>query len=59
MDTQQLLQWFIIGIVLLIGLSIVGFLLDLAVGLLSFAVKVLLVLLVVAVGLRFFRYLRE
>lgn len=57
MDLEQIVQWIIIGIVLVIGLSVLGFLLDIAVGLLGFGVKILIIVLVIVAVLRFLQYL--
>lgn len=55
MDIEKILQWIIIGVIVLIGASLLGVLIDIGTALLSFALKVLVIVLVVAVIARFFQ----
>lgn len=57
MNLERIIQWLIIGIVLVVGLSILGFLLDIAVGILWFVVKLLVLVFVILAVVRFFQYL--
>lgn len=52
MDIKTILQWLIIGIALLLGLSLLGLLIDIGTALLSTAVKVLLIVLLVVIVVR-------
>jgi prepilin signal peptidase PulO-like enzyme (type II secretory pathway) len=54
MDIEKILRWIIIGVVVLIGASLLGVLIDIGTALLSFALKVLVVVLIAAVIARFF-----
>jgi flagellar biosynthesis protein FliQ len=54
MDIEKILRWIIIGVVVLIGISVLGVLIDIGAALLSFALKVLVIVLIVAVIARFF-----
>ena len=56
---QRLIQLVVIAIVVMAGLGVLAFVLQLAGWLLGFAVKVLLVLMVVAAVLRFVELVRE
>lgn len=58
MDTQQLLRWIVIAIVLIVAVSLLGFILDVAGFLFKIGLRVLLVLFLVALCLRFFDLLR-
>lgn len=55
MDIEKILQWIIIGVIVLIGASLLGVLIDIGTALLSFALKVLVVVLVVAVIARYLK----
>ena len=52
MDIQAILRWIIIGVVLLIGLGLLGLLIDIGTTLISIALRVLLIVLIVAVVVR-------
>lgn len=54
MDIDTILRWIIIGVVLLIGASVLGLLIDIGTALLWLALKVLVVVLIVAVAVRLF-----
>ena len=54
MDIEKILQWIIIGVIVLIGASLLGVLIDIGTALLSLALKVLVIVLIVAVVARFF-----
>lgn len=56
---QRLLQLVVIAIVVMAGLGVLAFVLQIAGWLLGFAVKVLVVLMLVAAGLRFVELVRE
>jgi uncharacterized membrane protein len=56
-ELERIIQWVIVGIVLVVGLSILGFLLDIAVGSLWFGAKVLIILFLVMAVIRFLQYL--
>lgn len=58
MDIEAILRWIIIGVVLLIGASLLGLLIDIGTALLSIAIKVLLVVLVAAIIVRVFESIR-
>jgi membrane protein YdbS with pleckstrin-like domain len=55
----RVLRWLVIAIVLVVAVSLLDVIVDLASWLLEIAVPVLLVLLLVAVVLRFFGYWRN
>jgi len=55
MDIEKILQWIIIGVIVLIGASLLGVLIDIGTALLSFALKVLVVVLIVAVIARYLK----
>ena len=57
MDLERIIEWVIVGILLVVGLSILGVLLDLAVGLLWFGVKLLVIVVGIMAVVRFFQYL--
>lgn len=59
MDIQQVLRWIIIAIVLIVAVSLLSVILDIAGALLNIGLKVLLVLFLVAIVLRFFDLVRE
>ncbi len=59
MDIQQVLRWIVIAIVLIVAMSLLSVILDIAGALLAFGLKVLLILFLVAVVLRFFDLVRE
>ena len=59
MSIERLLRWLVIAIVLVAAVSLLDVIIDLAGWLLEIAVPVLLILLGVAVVLRFFGYWRE
>lgn len=54
MDIDKILRWIIIGVVLLIGASLLGLLINIGTALISLALKVLVVVLIVALAARFF-----
>jgi len=54
LDIRAILRWIIIGVIVLIGASLLGVLIDIGAALLSLALKVLVVVLIVAVIARFF-----
>ncbi len=59
MDIQQIIRWIVIAIMLLVAVIVLGAILNIAGFLLTFAIKALLILFVVAVVLRFFSVLKE
>lgn len=59
MSIERVLRWLVIAIVLVVAVGILEFVIGIVQGLLDVAVPVLLVLLLVAVVLRFFGYWRE
>ncbi|PSQ78007.1 MAG: hypothetical protein BRD44_00140 [Bacteroidetes bacterium QS_7_67_15] len=59
MSIARVLRWLVIAIVLVVAVSLLDVIVDLASWLLEIAVPVLLVLLLVAVVLRFFGYWRN
>lgn len=58
MDIQLVLRWIMIAIVLIVAISLFGVILKIAGALLAFALKALLVLLLIAIVLRFFTALQ-
>lgn len=58
MDIQKLLSWIIIGIVALIAINLVGLLINIGSAILSFALKVLAVVLGVALVVRLLEGMR-
>lgn len=52
MDIQTILRWIIIGVVILIGLGLLGLLIDIGTALISLALRVLVIVLVVAIIIR-------
>lgn len=54
MNIDTILRWIIIGVVLLIGASLLGLIIDLGTALLKVALQVLVVVLIVALVARFF-----
>jgi hypothetical protein len=58
LDVSKILSWMIIGVIALIALSLLGLVANLAADLLAFGLKVLVVVLIVALALRFFDNLR-
>jgi len=58
MDIQLVLRWIMIAIVLIVAISLFGVILKIAGFLLGYALKALLVLLLIAVVLRFFSVLQ-
>ena len=59
MDIQQIIRWIVLAIMLLVAVVILGAILNIAGFLLTYAIKALLILFVVAVILRFFSVLKE
>lgn len=59
MSIERVLRWLVIAIVLVVAVSILQVLIGIVRNLLDIAVPVLLMLLLVAVVLRFFGYWRE
>jgi len=59
MDLQQILRWIVIAIVLMVAVVVLSLILKVAGFLLGYAIKVLIVLFLVAVVLRFFGLLQE
>lgn len=59
MDTQQILRWIVIAIVLIVAVSLLGFILKIGAVLLKIGLRILLILFLVALCLRFFDLLRE
>lgn len=59
MSIERVLRWLVVAIVLVVAVGILEFVIGIVQGLLDVAVPVLLVLLLVAVVLRFFGYWRE
>lgn len=53
MDIEQIVRWIIIGTLVLIGASLLGVLINIGTALLSFVLKVLVVILIVALVVRF------
>ena len=58
LDVQQILKWIVTAIVLTVAIVLLGVVLNIAGFLLKYAIKVLIMLLLVAVGVRFFELLR-
>jgi len=58
LDIQQILRWIVTAIVLTIAVVLLGFILNIAGFLLTYAVKVLFVLLLVAIVVRIFGALK-
>ena len=59
MDLQQILRWIMIAIVLIVAMSLFSVILQVGAVLLKLGLKILLVLLLVAIVLRFFSHLRQ
>lgn len=59
MDIQQVLRWIVVAIVAIVAVSLLGAILKVGVVLLKFGLRVLVVLFLVAVALRFFDLLRQ
>lgn len=59
MDIQQILRWLITAIVLVVAIMLLNAILDIAGFLLGAALRVLLVLLLLAVALRFIEVLQQ
>ena len=59
MDIQIILRWIMIAIVLIVAIALFGVMLKIAGFLLGYALKALLVLLLIAVVLRFFTLLQQ
>lgn len=59
MSIERVLRWLVIAIVLVVAVSILQVIIGIVRNLLDIAVPVLLMLLLVAVVLRFFGYWRE
>lgn len=59
MDIQQILRWVVIAIVLVVAVSLLGTILQIGAVLLKIGLRVLLILFLIAVVLRFFDLLRE
>lgn len=53
MDIQQILRWIVVAIVLVVAVSLFSFILKIGAAILGVALKVLLILLLVAIVLRF------
>jgi hypothetical protein len=59
MALQRLLQLVLVVIVLMVAFSLLVFLLQIGQAILSIGLRLLIVLLIVAAGLRFFEHLRQ
>lgn len=59
MDIQQILRWIVVAIVLLVAMSLLGVVLKVGAVLVSLALKLLVVLFVIAVILRLFGMLKK
>ncbi len=59
MDAQQVLRWLTVAIVMMLAVVVLSFVLKFAGFLLGYAIKILVILLVVAIALRFFTLLQE
>lgn len=59
MNIERVLRWLVVAIVLVVAVSILQVIINIAGWLLDIAIPVLLLLLLVAVVLRFFGYWRE
>ncbi|WP_456424583.1 hypothetical protein [Rhodocaloribacter sp.] len=59
MDLQQILRWIVTAIVLMVAVVVLSLILKVAGFLLGYAIKVLLVLFLVAVVLRFIGLLQQ
>lgn len=59
MNIERVLRWLVVAIVLVVAVSILQVVINIAGWLLDIAVPMLLLLLLVAVVLRFFGYWRE
>ncbi len=59
MDIQKILRWLVIAIVLCVALALLTFILEVSLQIIQFALPILLVLLLVAIVLRFFEALRN
>lgn len=59
MDIQQILRWIVVAIVLLVAMSLLGVVLKVGAALVSLALKLLVVLFVIAVILRLFGMLKK
>lgn len=59
MDIQLILRWIMIAIVLIVAIALFGVILKIAGFLIGYALKALLVLLLVAIVLRFFSVLQQ
>lgn len=59
MDIQQILRWIVVAIVLIVAVVLLGALLQIAGFLLKFALRILLILFLVAIVLRFFGLVKE
>ena len=59
MDVQKVLRWLVTAIVLLVAIVLLGFILQVTGFLLGYVIKILLILLAVAIVLRFFTILQE
>lgn len=57
-DVETVLRWIIIGVLLLALASVLGIVIDIGAAILGFALKILLVVFVVAVVLRFLERMR-
>lgn len=58
MNIQQILRWIVVAIVLIVAVVMLEAILNIAGFLLHFGIRVLLILLLVAIVLRFFELLR-
>lgn len=59
MDVQVILRWIMVAIVLIVAVALFGVILKIAGFLLAYALKALLVLLLIAIVLRFFSVLQQ
>ncbi len=59
MDVQKVLSWLVVAIVMMLAIVLLGFVLQVAGFLVKYAIKILIILLVVAIVLRFFTVLQE
>ncbi len=59
MDIQQVLRWIVVAIVLIVAMSLLGAILKVGLVLFKIGLRLLLILFLVAVALRFFDLLRQ
>lgn len=59
MNIEKILRWIVIAIVLIVAAALLSVLLEIGAFLLKTALKALFILLLIAIALRFFKYLQR